>query len=672
MASYGIILGTCSNREANYDAKLYWKQVSQNIANNTTTIRVWSVIENNGSSYNWSGTLSNWRLTVNGATRTRATTTSDSDTSWTWPSGWTDSETGVVITTYRTECIPEPVLYEEFTIPHNSDGTKTVTFSHSYSLLSGGAGPGNVSISGTMVLNTIARASSISSFTMPTALTPNTANSISFTLTTYSSFTHDISLKIGSTTIKSWLGSTVTTGTLPLTASEVNTLLANMPTAMSATITLIVQTKSGSTNIGSAVFKTTTCTISPEVKPNIPTITASQAISMPAGISVFVKGKSKILFSIGNIGMPLNSGTSIKSCVLTYLGSNFTCLLSDPIGSASYTTPYLTWSGTQNFTITITDNRNQINTNIISITAYDYSAPIITLSGTRSGSTITLSRAASTTYTLNNQNTITLRLYKRAVGAAWAELDTYALTDSNSSPLSVSASNVAFTGHIATISYEYKCEVTDKFETIASPTLLFPATTVEAALSIGTKSVAIGKFVDTGETYTLDVSGDTSLDGDLVITGDLNVSSFPSNTKEALVDLIYPVGSIYITTSTASPATLFPGTSWQTYGNGRVLVGYNPTDTLFNTIGKTGGSKDAIIVSHKHKQKMNSADTGLGSHTWHTGVPDDGVSKYGAFPADVTATTSTRSYVYTETVGASGTNANIQPYIVVNMWERTS
>lgn len=58
-------------------------------------------------------------------------------------------------------------------------------------------------------------------------------------------------------------------------------------------------------------------------------------------------------------------------------------------------------------------------------------------------------------------------------------------------------------------------------------------------------------------------------------------------------DRMYPVDSIYISTNSTSPASLYGG-SWERYGKGRTLVSVNESDTDF-TAGKTGGSK-----THKH------------------------------------------------------------------------
>lgn len=66
-----------------------------------------------------------------------------------------------------------------------------------------------------------------------------------------------------------------------------------------------------------------------------------------------------------------------------------------------------------------------------------------------------------------------------------------------------------------------------------------------------------------------------------------------------LLDRTYPVGAIYMSVSSTSPATLFGGT-WVSWGAGRVPVSVNTSDSLFNTAEKTGGYKDAIVVAHTH------------------------------------------------------------------------
>lgn len=60
-------------------------------------------------------------------------------------------------------------------------------------------------------------------------------------------------------------------------------------------------------------------------------------------------------------------------------------------------------------------------------------------------------------------------------------------------------------------------------------------------------------------------------------------------------DNIYPVGSIYITTNSTNPGTLFPGTTWERYGNGRVIAGVDENDGDFRNAGTTSGSKTQTV-----------------------------------------------------------------------------
>ena len=64
---------------------------------------------------------------------------------------------------------------------------------------------------------------------------------------------------------------------------------------------------------------------------------------------------------------------------------------------------------------------------------------------------------------------------------------------------------------------------------------------------------------------------------------------------------VYPVGSIYINaTSSTNPATLLGFGTWTAFGAGRVMVGLDASDALFDTAEETGGSKNATLVSHTH------------------------------------------------------------------------
>ena len=134
--------------------------------------------------------------------------------------------------------------------------------------------------------------------------------------------------------------------------------------------------------------------------------------------------------------------------------------------------------------------------------------------------------------------------------------------------------------------------------------------------------------------------------------------------------LLYPVGSLYYNSSvTTNPATLLGFGTWTAFGAGRVPVGYNASNALFDALEETGGSADAIVVTHNHtltdpghSHTVNSYNTTGGCTAGPNGVVTVG--------GTVTAATVTTG-ITIASEGSSGTNANYQPYITVAIWKRT-
>ena len=67
----------------------------------------------------------------------------------------------------------------------------------------------------------------------------------------------------------------------------------------------------------------------------------------------------------------------------------------------------------------------------------------------------------------------------------------------------------------------------------------------------------------------------------------------------------YYVGKIIMDTANVNPATYLGFGTWQYWGQGRVPVGVDTTDSDFNTVEKTGGEKEhtmtlAELVDHTH------------------------------------------------------------------------
>ena len=87
----------------------------------------------------------------------------------------------------------------------------------------------------------------------------------------------------------------------------------------------------------------------------------------------------------------------------------------------------------------------------------------------------------------------------------------------------------------------------------------------------------------------------------------------------------FPVGAIYMSTTSANPSTFWTGTTWQAFATGKTIVGIDISDTDFNSVNKVGGSKEVVLTipnlpSHNHTVGDNSHShtaNGVGDHS-HT------------------------------------------------------
>jgi len=146
-------------------------------------------------------------------------------------------------------------------------------------------------------------------------------------------------------------------------------------------------------------------------------------------------------------------------------------------------------------------------------------------------------------------------------------------------------------------------------------------------------------------------------------------TAFVQAAAALILTTIYPVGSIYTNASVSTnPATLLGFGTWTAFGAGRVMVGFDSGNALFDTAEETGGSANAVLVSHTH------TDTG---HTHTVPVVNSASSGSDAIGttatgANSTRTTNTNSSLGLSTEGVSATNANYQPYITVYIWKRTA
>jgi hypothetical protein len=162
---------------------------------------------------------------------------------------------------------------------------------------------------------------------------------------------------------------------------------------------------------------------------------------------------------------------------------------------------------------------------------------------------------------------------------------------------------------------------------------------------------------------------------------------------QAALAALHPVGSIYINaTVSTNPGTLLGFGTWTAFGAGRVMVGFDSGNALFDTAEETGGAADATLPSHTHTGTTDAGGSSSGSVTGGvatdfgpfssaTGVlalsdsvgnrPQGAAGTGSQRTATLTIPTHTHT-ITTASAGTSGTNANYQPYITVYMWKRTA
>ncbi len=147
------------------------------------------------------------------------------------------------------------------------------------------------------------------------------------------------------------------------------------------------------------------------------------------------------------------------------------------------------------------------------------------------------------------------------------------------------------------------------------------------------------------------------------VNGKINING------KSLLELVFPIGSTYITQTNTNPKNVLGFGTWERV-KGKVLVGLDENDVDFNTIGKTGGSKD--MQSHYHDIRFGDLRE-KGVVISYMGGSEDVLSidswswqKNGKNFKD------SGSNLYTGTEG-TGSSGNLQPYQVIGyMWIRKS
>ena len=526
---------------------------------------------------------------------------------------------------------------KSITVGHNADGTGSVTLSAEWDCGWDSAyTPRHLALSETVTLTTIPRASSVSAsgdtLGQPVAITISRASS---------SFTHKLYYSCGSI---SWAGIASDVGTSYRWTPPVS-LAAQAPNASSVVLSIIVETYNGSTYIGSSSVQMTLAVPSSVVP------TLSVATSDPTNVSAtyggYVQLRSKLKVDLTASGA---QGSTIKSYSIK-LGDIYA------VSAASGTTDYLPTAGALTLTCTVTDSRGRTATKTQTITVIAYRKPTISdIAAARCNQDGTANRMgdygkvtfSGSITALSNKNTAAYAVQYREVGAEnWSNAG------------SAAAGNYAPAGAYVVFAadkskrYEVRVVATDAFESIGSAVRDLPAAYALLHHAKHLLSMGIGRLCD--KANALQVGLKAYFDEDVEVDGVLRVGG------KSLLDMVYPVGSIYLSVSGTDPQTLFGGT-WARLEDVFLLAA-----GAKHAAGSTGGEESHILTEAEIAPHQHAMAYGPDSSASSTGFP------YGIAAGSATNSDGGRGYMSNlGTFGAGGgqPHNNMPPYLAVYIWHR--
>lgn len=430
-------------------------------------------------------------------------------------SGWVDKSAGISINGNNMGFTVNPnmganqtkeLARRSYTFSHNGDGTKSVNISANVNYTGirwNGGNLGNVTVGGNATLRTIPRSSSVSGITGAT-IGSGIAISIARSST---SFTHDVSLRLGSETVSATgVGSSVTL------TPDLDAFCRQLPNSTNGVATVTVVTKSGGSTIGTS-SKSHTIYIPESVVPTYKTPTVKEIHGSLSKLGLtggkFVQGRSIIEVTLDASG---SRGATIRSWNVNYWGmeqSNShkaTVNLDRHWGNVGLRT--ITWSAT--------DTRGRSVSGSLNINILPYSPPSITsFKATRNGSSVSINRTVQVSRVDGDKTGYGITVHSRPTGATNWELRH---SEGNSN-----TSNISIGGLDPLKSYDLKMEVSDYFVATSS---MIKISTDRVLIDINKNlGVGIGKVHERG---SLDVAGELYLNGINLSTQSSGFSVLPN------------------------------------------------------------------------------------------------------------------------------------------------
>lgn len=448
-------------------------EATQNIENNTSlvTVRIRLQLLANAGFWNTQYQPRAWTLNVDGQTASGAV-----------PAQTSHAAGGTYTLATR-----------QFTIVHGSDGTKSFSISGTQDT-PGGAGTVTMS-GGAWALDAIPRATTITSV----ANIDTAATTIAVTIDRKTpSYTHTITLKIGSTTIATWTGTAANfTGlnNLTISAAQRTAMLNAIPDAVSKSATLTVTTMSGSTTIGTA-SKAITVSVHAGAVPTLTTANFALTLATQYQISNLVKSVLAQNVGLLSFSAPwaMAQGATLASRQTTFDGKSSTSISGDFSASQS---------GTLAIVTTATDSRGRSASVSKNVTVLPYTPVALEVGYVGRGSTDTRLKVELylTVMNFNSENKYRLTIETKPKGSStWTNVVTDNYTGGTAR---VKKTYEPSTTYSATTAYDVRIRLLDELTTA---TVLGVLDTSGLILALGKSGVGMGKLPAEGR--QLDVYGD--------------------------------------------------------------------------------------------------------------------------------------------------------------------
>lgn len=630
-------------------------ETSYSVVNNTSQVRIVWTSTQGGLSWNGYTRTAYYYYSINGGSEV------SKSVSYTLPKNAT---TTIVDTT--------------LTVAHNSDGSGTISVR---TWMDTDIDIGIVQKSQTLTLTTIPRAStlSVSDGTLGTKTTP-TADRKS------SSFTHTLTWECGS-----YSGTIATKSTSTSWDFTPELKLASVaPYGQKVYCTYTLSTYNGSTLVGTD-SKSVWFTIPSSVKPSC-TLSLSDSNGYASTYGGYIQGESQLSVTI-------NATQAYGSPISRYSASANGTTYS----TQTFTTSVLKTVGTNTISATVTDGRERPGSASSNITVLAYSRPQITnlkvrrcnADGTENdrGGYGKISFHCTIT-PLSNKNTRACSLRYRQSGATtWTNAPAITLSayDQDCNPPVIQMSDAH--------SYEVQINLTDAFGTTSAATsistgyCLYHIPASGKGITFGGIAEGDGFNVKMGATFgeNVNMKKNLQLDGNvngkyltgtwLQTTATIDLGKAPpkvavldnsgriyyrtlSGLRADLgigdyVDLIYPVGSIYMSVNATNPKDLFGGT-WEQI-QGRFLLGMSSSYPAGSQGGEATHTLTANEMPNHTHQYIDYWTVAAASGTGRQAVKFNN-NNYSPESGGLSTGSS----------GGGQAHNNMPPYLAVYIWKRTA